>query len=138
MDEAQFNSLSSDLRKVASMIPLRWGCVQNNEYDNELKEKCNIFSVKSKAELEDAIKDFDNSHKDYYRRRWYILRCADCDEYLFYRNKGAIKNPDRYDKKWDIRINGKYDFDVKGTVIPKSLTDKYEEIVNAYLDGSNL
>ena len=83
MTQAEFEVLSNDLRTVAPKIPLNWGRVQNNVYDSELKRVCNIFNVKTLNELEGYIALFDEAHKSYYRRRWYILRCADCDEYLF-------------------------------------------------------
>ena len=129
MNKAQFDVLSADLRTVAPKIPLNWGHVQNNTYDNEIKRVCNIFAVMSLNELEGYISRFDDDHKAYYRRRWYLLRCADCDEYLFYANNGVEHNPDRFDKEWDIRINGTYLFDVKGTVIPRDFRDNYEEVI---------
>ena len=130
MDRAQFASLSQDLRRVAKDIPLRWGHIQNNNYDNQLRQVCNIFAVMSLDELEGYIARFDDDHKNYYRRRWYMVRCADCDEYLFYCNPGVEHNPDRKDKEWDIRINQLYKFDVKGTVIPKDYRDDWESVIN--------
>ena len=129
MNSQEFLILSADLRRVAPMIPLNWGHVQNNAYDYELKRVCNIFAIMSLDELEGHIARFDEDHKSYYRRRWYLLRCADCDEYLFYVNGGVEHNPVRYDKQWDIRINGAYEFDVKGTVIPKSFRDNYLSVL---------
>ncbi len=134
MNDAQFKLLSADLRTVAPKIPLKWGHVQNNAYDNEIKRYCNIFSVMSLDELEGYIAHFNEDHKSYYRRRWYLLRCADCDEYLFYVNNGVEHNPVRFDKKWDIRINDKYSFDVKGTVIPRDYRDNYEAVLNNPLE----
>lgn len=129
MQQSEFESLSSDLRRIAPQIPLKWGHVQNNKYDYELKRYCNIFEVMSLDELESSISHFDADHKNYYRRRWYLLRCADCDEYLFYKNPGVEHNPERWDKEWDIKINGQYLFDVKGTVIPRSFVDNYESVI---------
>ena len=129
MQQAEFDSLSSDLRRIAPHIPLKWGHVQNNGYDYELKGVCNIFAIMSLDELEFNISRFDDDHKNYYRRRWYLLRCADCDEYLFYKNPGVEHNPERRDKEWDIRINGRQQFDVKGTVIPKSFVDSYNSVI---------
>lgn len=130
MNKAQYDILSADLRRVAPQIPLNWGHIQNNAYDYELKRVCNIFAVMSLNELEGYIARFDNDHKAYYRRRWYLLRCADCDEYLFYANNGVEHNPNRFDKEWDIRINGTYLFDIKGTVIPRDFRDDYESVIN--------
>ncbi len=72
---------------------------------------------------------FDEDHQNYYKRRWFILRCADCDEYLFYKNANVEHNPLRYSKAWDIRIDGRWEFDVKGTVIPQDFRDDYEAVL---------
>ncbi len=130
MDQEQFSSLSQDLRRVAKDIPLNWGHIQNNNYDNQLLQVCNIFEVMSLDELEEYIAGFDEDHKNYYRRRWYMVRCADCDEYLFYCNPGVEHNPERKDKEWDIRINQLFKFDVKGTVIPKAFRDVWQDVLN--------
>ena len=67
LTQAQFDLLSSDLRTIAQRIPLKWGHVQNNIYDNELKRVCNIFEVASLADLERFISGFDSDHQQYYR-----------------------------------------------------------------------
>ena len=130
MDSQQFASLSQDLRRIAKNIPLNWGHIQNNDYDDQLSRVCNIFDIMSLDEFEGYIAGFDDDHKSYYRRRWYMVRCADCDEYLFYCNPGVEHNPERRDKEWDIRINQHYKFDVKGTVIPRSFRENWEEVLN--------
>ena len=130
MDQTQYASLSQDLRRVAKDIPLNWGHIQNNFYDNQLRQVCNIFAIMSLDELEGYIAGFDDDHKNYYRRRWYMVRCADCDEYLFYCNPGVEHNPERKDKEWDIRIKQQYMFDVKGTVIPKDFRNNWQEVLN--------
>ena len=130
MTQAEFQSLSQDLRNVARNIPLNWGHIQNNTYDNQLRQVCNIFAVMSLAELEGYIARFDDDHKNYYRRRWYMVRCADCDEYLFYCNPGVVHNPERRDKEWDICIDQSFKFDVKGTVIPKKFRDDWNAVVD--------
>lgn len=89
MTSEQFRTLSLDLRRVAKEIPLSWGHVQNNRYDNELKHYCNIFAVMSLDELKTIIDSFDNDHKSYYLRRWYLLRCADCDIHFKIKNLKA-------------------------------------------------
>ena len=129
MTGLQFQSLSADLRTIAPQIPIKWGHVQNNKYDNELKKVCNIFNVMSLAELNQYISTFDEDHCAYYKRRWYLLRCADCDEYLFYKNDNVEHNPVRYDKEWDIKINNHIKFDVKGTVIPRDFRGDYESVL---------
>lgn len=129
MTSAQFKNLSAELRMVAPQIPLNWGHIQNNKYDNELAQYCNIFDVMSLEELNESITQFDTVHQTYYKRRWYLLRCADCDEYLFYKNDNVEHNPNRFDKEWDIRINNHILFDIKGTVIPKVFRDNYEDVL---------
>ena len=141
LTQTQFTSISEDLRRIALQIPLKWGHVQNNVYDNELKKVCNIFDVVSLTDFEECIASFDTDHRQYYLRRWFVLRCADCDEFLFYKNKGVKHNPDRFDKKWDIRINDTIQFDIKGTIIPHcfqyyndSVLDNPQGIVEFYYD----
>ena len=129
MTGLQFKSLSADLRAIAHQIPTNWGRFQNNWYDNELKKVCNIFNVMSLAELNRYISDFNEVQRTYYKRRWYLLRCADCDEYLFYKNDNVEHNPVRYDKEWDIKINNHIKFDVKGTVIPRDFRGDYESVL---------
>ncbi len=129
MDQSQFDFLSQDLRRIAKDIPLKWGHIQNNSYDYQLRQVCNIFAVKSLDELESHIALFDEDHKNYYRRRWYIARCADCDEYLFYCNPGVEHNPERKDKEWDIKVNNHFIFDIKGTVIPKEYRGQWMEVL---------
>ena len=118
MTGPQFRKLSAGLRQVAANIPLSWGKVQNDRYDNDLKDVCNIFEMTSLPELEGYITQFDNAHQLYYKRRWYSVRLADCDEYLFYRHHNVEHNTNRFDKRWDIRINGMQYFDIKSTRIP--------------------
>lgn len=139
--EFDFRTLSQDLRRVAKDIPLNWGRVQNNYYDNQLQEVCNIFEVMTLNELDNRIANFDTDHRNYYRRRWYMLNCARCDEYLFACNEGVERNPERKAKEWDIIINQQYKFDIKGTVIPKdfrknwtSAMDDPTEMVEFYYE----
>ena len=112
INEAQFNLLSQGLRQVAEDIPLTWGAVQNRRYDNMLKRVCNIFDVMSLQELEQYISGFSDNLQQYYKRRWYSVRLADCDEYLFYRHSNVEHNPDQFDKEWDIRIHDNLLFDI--------------------------
>lgn len=116
MTQFEFEKLSADLRTIASKIPLHWGAVQNNSTDDRI----DMFSLQSYEELESAVSRLSEESANYLRRRWYLWKCAECDEYLFYKNEGVIKNPDKYDKAWDICIDEEYYFDVKGTVIPRS------------------
>lgn len=129
MTGSQFQTLSADLRKVAPQIPLKCGHIQNNTYDNELKVYCDIFEVMSLSDLCSYISHFDENHQTYYKRRWYLLRCADCDEYLFYKNKNVEHNPIRFDKEWDIEINNHIKFDIKGTVIPRDFRNNCDSVL---------
>ena len=129
MTQNEFDVLSNSLRTVAKEIPVNWGYIQNDTYDNELKKNCNIFDIKSLCELNKYISNFDNDHQLYYKRRWYLLRCADCDEFLFYKNDNTEHNPNKFDKKWDIKICNHFLFDVKSTVIPKSFRENWKDII---------
>lgn len=119
MTQSEFDKLSTDLRKIAQSIPLHWGAVQNNRTDDRI----NMFEIHTYEALERAVAPLSEDARNYLRRRWYIWKCAECDEYLFYKNEGVIKNPDKYDKAWDISIYDKYFFDVKGTVVPRGMRE---------------
>ena len=129
LNRAEFDVLAQGLYQVAREIPDKWGHVQNNAYDNELKRYCNIFAVQSLEELNRHIRQFDVDHQKYYKKRWFATKCADCDEYLFYSNDNIVHNPNRYDKEWDILINDHIKFDVKGTVIPAEMRDDYQTVL---------
>ena len=118
LTQAQFETISQGLRVIASRIPLEWGHIQNNAYDNELAKVCNIFEVLSLSEFEKKITSFNADHQQYYLKRWFAVRCANCDEYLFYKNDGVTHNPNQFDKKLEIDIKDRVKFDVKSTVIP--------------------
>lgn len=126
MTTAEFTTLSSDLIDLSSSIPLHWGRVQNNYVDDQI----NMFSISSYADLEKKIAHLTEDGKNYFRRRWYLWKCSECDEYLFYINSNAKKNPNPYDKEFDIIINGKYKFDIKGTIIPKDLREDVNYVIN--------
>ena len=118
LTQDNFDSISKELRHLAATTQLKWGHIQNDDYDNELAGVCNIFEAVSLDDFKAKISAFDEDHRNYYLRRWFSVRCAECDEYLFYKNEGVSHNPNKYDKKWDIQINNSYIFDVKSTVIP--------------------
>lgn len=126
MTAAEFTTLSSDLRILSSKIPLHWGRVQNNYVDDQI----NMFSINSYADLEKNISHLTEEQKNYLRRRWYLWKCSECDEYLFYINPNTEKNPNPYDKEFDVIINNKYKFDIKGTVIPKDLRRDVNDVIN--------
>lgn len=125
MTNEEFNTLSSDLRILAKNIPLNWGRVQNNKND----DKIDMFSIQSYDELEKTIMVLPDIEQNYLRRRWYLWRCSQCDEYLFCVNNNVEANPNPYDKEWDIRFNRSISFDIKGTIVPKSMRLEIEPII---------
>lgn len=137
MNEAGFYKLSMDLRNLARKIPLHWGQVQNNKVD----DKINMFDIFHYEELEKQIASLPITSQKYLRRRWYLWKCSECDEYLFYCNDNVEKNPNKYDKEYDVKINNRYHFDIKGTVVPREMRDNIEillenpqEMINFYYD----
>ena len=90
----------------------------------------NMFNIDSYSELEIALNSLPEEQKNYLRRRWYIWKCSQCDEYLFYVNENVDKNPNPYDKAYDIRINSHLDFDIKGTVIPQGMRNDIESVIS--------
>jgi len=119
MNESQFNALAKHLAEVAPDIPLRWGKVQNDFSDSKL----NIFDYRSFRMLENALEGFSDNEKNYFKKRWFIWRCSQCDEYLFYSQAGVAANPESRDQDWDVEFFGRSDwrFDVKGTLVPRQL-----------------
>lgn len=137
MNKLEFHKLSNDLRELARIIPLHWGAVQNNRYDANI----NMFEIETFEHLEDAIKNLSPELKNYFRRRWYLWKCAQCDEYLFNLNPNVEPNPNPRDQTFDIMFDGRVGFDVKGTVIPRSFRNDVEgcirnpqQMVNFYYD----
>lgn len=126
MNVKEFEKLSLDLRKLAKSIPLNWGQVQNNRSD----DKINMFSIDSYEDLEKQIENLSEPEKNYLRRRWYLWRCSECDEFLFYINDNVEKKPDRYDKAWDVRFGSSIAFDIKGTVIPRNMRNRVEYLID--------
>ena len=122
MNAQQFDKLSNDLRSLALLIPLHWGAIQNDRNDSNI----NMFQINSFEELEHEIKNLSPELQNYFRRRWYLWRCAQCDEYLFNINPNVEPNPNPRDQSYDIMFDGHLPFDVKGTVIPRSLRDDVE------------
>lgn len=123
MNDLDFNKIKVELVNVAKTIKTKWGAVQNNEMDF-ISNK--IFLWESVAEMEKDIGDKNDKIKNYARRRWFVYKCALCDEYLF-KKYGAQPNPNPKDKNWDFQIND-VKFDHKGTKLPNELT--YEQLQN--------
>lgn len=128
MTQNEYEKLADDLQHLQKMIPLNWGCIQNNNIDN----KINMFQINSFNALEEGIANFSENEKKYFRRRWFLWKCAQCDEHLFAINTNVIQNPNTKDQSYDIEFNNNLQlrFDVKGTVFPKSFRNSIEEVLN--------
>jgi len=126
MNSSQFSKLSSDLRSLAVEIPLHWGAVQNDRFDSDI----NMFELDSYESLKNAISNLDEIEKNYFRRRWYMWKCAKCDEYLFAINSGVEANSNPKDQTYDVMFHGSLGFDIKGTVVPRSLRSNVEAVIS--------
>lgn len=140
MDDNAYKTLSIELQELSKIIPLNWGTIQNNETDS----KINMFRFSSKKQLETAIFNLEENEKIYLRRRWFLWQCSKVDEYLFYRAKTVLKNPNSRDQDWDIEFNTKKNlrFDIKGTVVPKKMRENFtisdeEKIINFYYNNQS-
>lgn len=128
MTKNQFEQLANDLQHLQRTIPVHWGCIQNNGTDN----KINMFQISSFNALEKEIANLSENDKKYHRRRWFLWKCAQCDEHLFAMNSNVLQNPNTRDQNYDIEFNNNPElrFDVKGTVLPKSFRNTIEEVLN--------
>ncbi|MDE7375033.1 MAG: hypothetical protein K2M86_06910, partial [Odoribacter sp.] len=115
MNPAEFQKLSSDLRSRARMIPPNWGKVQNDQSDSHI----HLFEIESFEQLEATIRNFSPDLQNYLRRRWFLWKCAQCDEYLFNLNPNVKPNLNPRDITYDIRFDDEVGFDVKGAVFPR-------------------
>ncbi|SHF77136.1 hypothetical protein SAMN05443549_101290 [Flavobacterium fluvii] len=127
MTHQEYRQLSSDLQQLLKTIPLHWGAIQNDGTDH----KINMFQIHSFADLEIRIQNLSEEDKNYFRRRWFLWKCAQCDEYIFCTNSNVTANPNSKDQGYDIEFNGNSQlrFDVKGTVIPKKFRDNIDVII---------
>lgn len=127
MNTLEFLKLSADLQKLSIGIPLHWGKIQNDRFDNLL----NIFNIHSFEELENKTNNLDQQVRNYFQRRWFLWKCAQCDEHIFCLNPNVTPNPDKKDQAFDIEFNGNkaLRFDVKSTVIPKQYRGSIETVI---------
>jgi hypothetical protein len=127
MTHPEYLQLSSDLQQLLKTIPLHWGAIQNDEMDCKIK----MFQIKTFTELEIRIQSLSEEDKNYFRRRWFLWKCAQCDEYLFCTNQNVTPNPNPKDQGYDVEFNEnpQLRFDVKGTVIPKKFRDNIDSII---------
>jgi hypothetical protein len=121
MTNSEYAILSKELQSLSKVIPLNWGKVQNDSSDS----KVNMFACTSRDSLEAAIKKLSLEEQDYFRYRWFLWKCSQVDEYLFYKLENVRKNPDHKDQSWDIEFDNSIPFDVKGTVVPKSFRNDF-------------
>lgn len=128
MTQLEYLNLSNDLQSLARIIPLNWGDIQNDGTD----KKIDMFQIHSFAELEAQLTNLEENVKNYFRRRWFLWKCAQCDEHIFCMNKNTKPNPNSRDQAYDIEFNGnaKLRFDIKGTVIPRNFRNNIEAVIN--------
>jgi hypothetical protein len=136
ISEEQFQKLKNELSHIKE-LPVGWGGRKQNNFDDD---KVNLFSINEYDILIESIKNFDEKTKDYYKKRWFMIKVSDCDEYLISKLPETIKNPNKYSKRFDFIIKG-YEFDIKGTRIPFKYKDKLnfvfsnpKEIINFYYE----
>lgn len=127
MTVQEYLILSSDLQQLAKIIPLHWGAIQNNTADGQI----DMFSIDSFEALEKAIICLPDASKIYFRRRWFLWKCAQCDEYIFCSNVDVTANPNSKDQDYDVefKADNNLRFDIKGTVIPKKFRDNIEAVL---------
>jgi len=127
MTHPEYLQLSTDLQQLLKTIPLHWGAIQNDVMDC----KMDMFQVNTFAELEIRIQNLPEDDKNYFRRRWFLWKCAQCDEYIFCTNHNVTQYPNSKDQAYDIEFNGNSQlrFDVKGTVIPKKFRCNIDAII---------
>jgi hypothetical protein len=127
MIQSEFEKLSNDLQQLAKIIPLQWGKIQNDGTDKQI----NMFDIHSFEDLENKISNLSDNSKNYFRRRWFLWKCAQCDEHIFCMNKNVIPNPNPRDQGYDIEFNGNnlLRFDIKGTVIPREFRNDINSVL---------
>ncbi len=119
MTAQEFKVLSNQLAMIAPSIPLQWGSIQNDDTDSKIK----MFGCATYNELKIALIDKNQDVKNYFKKRWFLWKCAQCDEYLFYKHNSIQRNPNDKNQDWDIQFfnNETLRFDLKGTVVPKKM-----------------
>jgi hypothetical protein len=127
MTQNQYEKLASDLQALARIVPLNWGGIQNDGTDNQI----NMFQIHSFQELERLTASLSENSRNYFRRRWFLWKSAQCDEHIFCMNYNVTPNPNFKDQSYDIEFNNNTSlrFDVKGTVIPRSFRENINEVI---------
>lgn len=124
INKEKFSLLKEELEKIKH-LPLGWGGRKQNNSDDD---RINLFSINELSTLAEKIKHFDESTKQYYIRRWMIIKISDCDEYLFNQFDETEHNPDKYSKEYDFIIKS-FKFDLKGTRVPMKFKDSIKEVI---------
>jgi len=120
LNQEKYNKLSEYLANIQETIPLRWGRIQNDKFDNKLK----IYNYDNLNDLNFALKEKSEEEKLYIKRRWFLQKCSLCDEYIFYSTEGVLKNKNYTSKDWDIEFFGNENlrFDIKSTRLPNNFS----------------
>lgn len=127
MNQNQFEKLTKDLQSLAKIVPLNWGRVQNDGTDQQI----DMFQINSFEELEKQTAALSENARNYFRRRWFLWKSAQCDEHIFCMNKNVSPNPNSKDQSYDIEFNSNSSlrFDVKGTIIPKKFRSTINQVI---------
>ena len=122
MNDLQYDYTAKELQKLCKKMPLKWGMVQNDDVDF----KIDLFSCHTMTDLLSEINSLSANEQQYFVRRWFMWKCAAVDEYIFSKDPNVLANPNQKDQDWDIEFNKKIRFDVKGTVIPRSMRKTFD------------
>lgn len=128
----EFHILSNDLQNLAEIIPLNWGKIQNDISDGKIK----MFEINSYSNLENQITNLNLEDKNYFRKRWFLWKCSQCDEYLFNLNENVKPNSNSKSKQYDVEFNNNLElrFDIKGTLVPK----EYRKNINLIISNPKI
>jgi hypothetical protein len=121
--EEQYLQIRAELLKIKE-LPFGWGGRKQNNSDDD---KINLFNIFSFNDLINKTSEFDKQTRDYYIKRWFIIRISDCDEFLFNQLPETRKNPNKYSKRFDFIIKG-FEFDIKGTRVPFKFKDNIKNV----------
>jgi len=123
----EFNELAKDLQTLSEINPLNWKKILNSETES----KGNRFQINSFKRLESEIINFTEVDKDYFRKRWFVLECSRCDDYLFKSNKNVIGNLKPKEQSFDLEFNQnpKLRFVLNDLELPKKYRNKIKEII---------
>lgn len=98
--------LSKHLNDICHIVPYKWGRMQTKELDRRLPK---LLTYNTYDELNGAIQrnvdrgilPDNDEENNYYRHRWFVYKCAEVDEYLYYKNVITL---------FSVLPNGEYDF----------------------------